>query len=256
MPIRNVTHSCGHTQRHDLSGNSKQADDRAAHVANGLCRECWIAEAREKEATEAATFAAANALPALVGSEKQVAWAEKIRAEKLAGLRERFPQMGGDPLGAKVLAAIEAKADARYWIDARSLTAREIVRAAAAEVPDADAKIREAEARNAEAARIAEAEKAEKAARIAEEREAERAARAKADADAKAAFEAVAGSEVAEIAARGEAFSGALASGAAFAGFYADGDAFLLQVAGVDAQGGEARRRIEAAALAARKVAA
>lgn len=81
----------------------------------------------------------AEQLPALTGSEKQVAWAEKIRANALATITEQLKQF--DEIGPDMVAAgrlteaqlaagreamtsfrdqILAHADAAWWIDQRA----------------------------------------------------------------------------------------------------------------------------------------
>lgn len=85
-------------------------------------------------------------LPTLTGTEKQVAWAERIRAEmmdKVAQQREAFVKMGrvqkvSDEKMAEELAKfdaatepLKAKTDAAWWIDRRSHTAFQAMKDAA-----------------------------------------------------------------------------------------------------------------------------
>ena len=85
-----ITHSCGHTQTHQIYGKHSGfggREEKIAWLEGRLCTKCWKAEKdeqRAKESAEAAEQAKASGLPELTGSEKQVAWAERIRAEILS----------------------------------------------------------------------------------------------------------------------------------------------------------------------------
>lgn len=86
-----ITHACGHVVEHQIFGsNSKgQRDNKREWLAGQVCTECYKAEQAAKHAESNAQSAAANKaanLPELSGSVKQVAWAESIRAEKVAAL--------------------------------------------------------------------------------------------------------------------------------------------------------------------------
>ncbi|MGI6117852.1 MAG: hypothetical protein ACOYBC_05625 [Bilifractor sp.] len=87
MAQYDVTFSCGHTATIQLFG--KEADRQRKikwFEENGLCPECYRAqkEAEKKEQAEAdAKEADALGLAELTGSEKQIAWANSIRAEQI-----------------------------------------------------------------------------------------------------------------------------------------------------------------------------
>jgi hypothetical protein len=66
-----------------------------------------------------------TALPELVGSEKQIAWATEIRERGLAGMRKSFAAaIAARPAAADVLNSwverVEAQTNAGWWIDNRS----------------------------------------------------------------------------------------------------------------------------------------
>lgn len=112
-----VTYKCGHSGEINVYGPMADRDRKAAWVAQHDCPEC---ERKEREAARAeATAKAAEAtadLPALVGSDKQIAWATTIRAEKLdmiakAGIKEEYL--------AAVRGVLGAETDCRWWIDHR-----------------------------------------------------------------------------------------------------------------------------------------
>lgn len=83
-----VTFTCGHTETIQLFGKTSERERWIEWAEqNKVCPECY--EKQKKEARQVATWAAAkeadeNGLPTLSGSDKQIKWAETIRAEKLA----------------------------------------------------------------------------------------------------------------------------------------------------------------------------
>ena len=84
-----IPHSCGHSETVQLYGKHT---DRSRYMDNAerrQCRDCYNASLVAKTAD--------MGLPALTGSDKQVAWAETIRAKETA----------------------------RYWIDRRDMFARQ-----------------------------------------------------------------------------------------------------------------------------------
>lgn len=87
-----VTYKCGHTGTVQLFGTESDRKYRIAwYEENCVCPECFAAEQAAKREAEAQKYA----LPELVGSEKQVAWAEKIRS-KFVSLRESLAYQNED----------------------------------------------------------------------------------------------------------------------------------------------------------------
>ncbi|KAI93541.1 hypothetical protein T281_16050 [Rhodomicrobium udaipurense JA643] len=89
-----ITHTCGHEADHDLRGRTRrnlgssksQRDWLAKKRAEEICPDCAekaLAEKRAAESAAAAQTAAEAGLPPLVGTPRQVAWAETIRADAL-----------------------------------------------------------------------------------------------------------------------------------------------------------------------------
>lgn len=176
MAKYNVDHTCGHQEEYQLYGKHTERDRKLAWLATQPCNEC------RKAATAAATAKAAEAirasgavdgLPTLEGSEKQVAWAETIRAATMARLNT-----GLDEIKARVEAAraagnpeIETLEDtvmgvyervqatlrnpsARYWIDeGQGLTVRDLRDRIARDREEGEAR-KERERREAEAAAL------------------------------------------------------------------------------------------------------
>lgn len=72
-----------------IEQNRKAADRKAewAESQGFICSECQE-KPRQKENAKAAQQNQAAGLPELTGSDKQIAWAEKIRAEKLETIRQ------------------------------------------------------------------------------------------------------------------------------------------------------------------------
>ncbi|GAB0057455.1 hypothetical protein SIID45300_01783 [Candidatus Magnetaquicoccaceae bacterium FCR-1] len=78
-----ITHTCGHTSVADICGPVAARQGRADWMGRqGACNACLQAE-RAAESAKAAIDAKESGLPALVGSDKQVAWAETIRANAM-----------------------------------------------------------------------------------------------------------------------------------------------------------------------------
>lgn len=73
-----VTFACGHEGRVDLFGKNSERERKLEQFARGICPECAAAQ-RAKEEEKAVAAAKASGLPELEGSEKQVAWATRIR---------------------------------------------------------------------------------------------------------------------------------------------------------------------------------
>jgi hypothetical protein len=137
-----ITRACGHAERVNLMGASRDRDQKREWLRTSPCAECY----RQREAEAAAKTAEASGLPALTGTEKQVAWALTVRSEKLAdcekGLGDWRRQIdrareSGDPRATpenlaraerqyaasqEVLEQLRAETRASVWIEARDTT--------------------------------------------------------------------------------------------------------------------------------------
>lgn len=134
MAWNTITHSCGHTEDHQLYGPGRNREWRAKCMAAEPCSSCR-AEALAAENRQAAQSNAASGLPALTGTEKQIAWAETIRHAKLdtAGKALSGELTGAhlsafwgdadltDPDLPFVVDALQAQTSASWWIDHRDL---------------------------------------------------------------------------------------------------------------------------------------
>lgn len=138
MATYTVPRTCGHETDEAMLGPHAARERKLAWLRTLPCQPC-------QRAAEAAHATAANAtagLPALVGSEKQVAWGEAIRAEKLAAIDAWIAQQvalaAAAGYGAEVvtdevaapLVSIRSRVAAGWWIDRRTDGARTILKAA------------------------------------------------------------------------------------------------------------------------------
>lgn len=76
---KGVTFSCGHRANVPFSGNRDAAD---RYGAGRVCPACWEEGRGERliaANADAATWGKTHQLPALTGTEKQIAWAESLR---------------------------------------------------------------------------------------------------------------------------------------------------------------------------------
>lgn len=82
-----IDFSCNHTEVRNIVGKEKDRQGKADWMARGVCSDCYKAEkAAERQQEQSAQMATAAqfTLTDLEGSEKQIAWAEKIRAKMIA----------------------------------------------------------------------------------------------------------------------------------------------------------------------------
>lgn len=121
MSIYKITHSCGHTVEHQIYGTNVhgEREKKAAWLESRLCYECY--KKAQKEAVPDVGYVA------LEGSEKQIAWAEDVRAkvaplivdgqEKANAASHRNPAVAA-AMNA-VLQELREQSSAKWWIDHR-----------------------------------------------------------------------------------------------------------------------------------------
>ena len=118
MAKYDVRFSCGHVAMTCLYGKEVDRQRKIAwYKENGLCPECYRKQQEEEkkaEAEKAAAEAASFGLPELVGSPKQIAWADKIRVgivNTIADCNQQLLKSGEDAKnsgkGPEVLADID-----------------------------------------------------------------------------------------------------------------------------------------------------
>lgn len=121
-----ITHACGHMQDHHINGFTNQRERKKRWLASTQCRSCFNTQKQAERADAAAQVGLAIAhlaLPALTGTDRQVSWAETIRAQRLAACIASGSN--GD-----IVEAFRAVRDAKWWIDHRELSNEELRSAA------------------------------------------------------------------------------------------------------------------------------
>lgn len=138
MAWNEINYSCGHTDRIQMYGPTRNRESKKKWMERGICTECYRKqkeEERAKASRVAAEQAKSSGLPELVGSEKQIAWAETIRKNALASAqnnvlsRDAFASLPVDKQEASrglfevVRTArdrLEIETSAKWWIDNRN----------------------------------------------------------------------------------------------------------------------------------------
>ena len=117
MAKYDVTFACGHTATVELFGKSSDREWKLKRMAEGLCPDCYRAqqEAERKAASEAAAEEAKKqGFAELKGSEKQIAWAETIRAKFMEQLDELLEKMHQQDQHARIKAGWNDEQKARH----------------------------------------------------------------------------------------------------------------------------------------------
>jgi hypothetical protein len=121
-----ITYSCGHAEDRQIFGKHADRERFIAWAArHGACRACCASNAAlVRDAVEAA-----NGLPPLVGSDKQIEWARTIRAEKVTAVTDYCQKMvakvPADKMAmyedhcAAVAQHMMGQSSASWWIDNR-----------------------------------------------------------------------------------------------------------------------------------------
>ena len=120
-----VTFSCGHTATVELFGPGKERERKISwYETHGECPECYKARKqaeREEANARAAREAEKNQWPELVGTPKQVAWANAIRKEKIDDIMALSPNEDAMRCITWIVQTFTA---AKYWIDNRDRSLR------------------------------------------------------------------------------------------------------------------------------------
>lgn len=137
MAWNEINYSCGHTDRIQMYGPTRDRESKKEWMERGVCPDCYRKqkeEERAKASQVAAEQAKSSGLPALVGSEKQIAWAETIRKNALAAAqnnvlsRESFATLPIDKQESSRAVfevvrtardCLETETSAKWWIDNR-----------------------------------------------------------------------------------------------------------------------------------------
>ena len=81
-----IKHICGHVETVELQGSSESRQKKIAELESQICDDCYNAKKEVEFVAKAPKFLNVNELPALVGTERQVAWAENLRMSILSEL--------------------------------------------------------------------------------------------------------------------------------------------------------------------------
>ena len=118
-----VVFACGHTETKDLYGKSADRERKIEWMGKyGLCSECYKKKTQEQQDDRKAK----NNLPDLTGSEKQVAWAEKIRDGIILDWENIEQQI--EPRDEKFINWLKNQIEARFWIDNREKSIHKLVK--------------------------------------------------------------------------------------------------------------------------------
>lgn len=117
MSKHTITHSCGHTHEYQLYGKSDERTRKIKWLETQECPACQKAA----EAAEAAKINEELNLPVLSGSEKQIAWANCIRARLIAAARVYNDSSSRKIIVDKAIELIASVNSAHTFIDNRNL---------------------------------------------------------------------------------------------------------------------------------------
>jgi hypothetical protein len=123
---RRITHACGHMQDHHIEGFTNQRERKKRWLASPQWRSCFNTQKQAEHADAAARNGLSIdhlTLSALTGTDRQVSWAESIRAQRLAACIAT--DLGGD-----IVEVLMAGQDTRWWRDHRNLPNEELASAA------------------------------------------------------------------------------------------------------------------------------
>jgi len=113
-----ITGTCGHTSERNLtdaSGGEPGPRSLKKSIVYWSARDCTDCYVNGKKAATATALETFGTLPDLAGSERQVAWAVRIRETQLVKTSESMTDGDG---GARV-ALLATVTDAKFWIDTR-----------------------------------------------------------------------------------------------------------------------------------------
>ena len=81
-----IKHICGHVETVELQGSSESRQKKIAELESQVCDDCYNAKKEAEFVAKASKFLNVNELPALVGTERQIAWAENLRMAMISEL--------------------------------------------------------------------------------------------------------------------------------------------------------------------------
>jgi hypothetical protein len=159
MAWYNGTYSCGHEGRTNIIGPVKNREWIRERHFEKMCADCYeihLQKEREKANKEAAEKAIEMELPALQGTEKQVAWANTLRQNMINDFEKRLDKAeekmtrykcedessvkafrdNVDKLRNTLAFVLETKCSASWYIDSRNEDIEDVLRTAGKEMDE------------------------------------------------------------------------------------------------------------------------
>lgn len=131
-----VERLCGHIEIVNLYGKTKARENRLEWEAKKNCADCYKQKQQQiyaRQAELAAQESQEKGLPALIGTPKQVVWAENIRkgiVQEVEGFLERYEKLRESPQVQQFITRLYGKAEAKWWIENRVIVVAHELRAA------------------------------------------------------------------------------------------------------------------------------
>ncbi len=125
-----IQHKCGHEQVHVLQGPETSRERKIEWLKTTLCQACYNAERAAAYAQEQEYAAQKNKelnLPALEGTEKQVSFAETIRAKRYAQIADLIAKSPNDEQLIQDVKSMLNETQATYWISSRYQSLNELI---------------------------------------------------------------------------------------------------------------------------------
>ena len=117
-----ITYACGHTATMQLFGKYADRDRKIAYYKTIDCPECQANKIAQKEASKG--------YAELLGSDKQVRWANAIRETKINEVNEFASKVNrNQDILERVIDDLQAETSAAWWIEHRDSTVENLVRA-------------------------------------------------------------------------------------------------------------------------------
>lgn len=133
-----IEHKCGHEREVNIVGPEKERPRKREWLASQVCPDCK----REQTRLAVEAWTEARGLVELAGSEKQIAWALKIRKELLEEMDKYVYPMDESEEMSYIIRAhkwASKQSQAKWWIDRRDKTGKSLLREMVARLKASDA---------------------------------------------------------------------------------------------------------------------
>ena len=117
MSLTSITHSCGHVETHSLAGFASQIDRKRRWLETRQCPSCFRIQTQAEAKRTAETAMLGLSPPPLQGSDRQIEWALRLRAERVIAIRAAHDATAQDAMIERLFEITDAKT----WIDQRTL---------------------------------------------------------------------------------------------------------------------------------------